>query len=91
MPRKEARESFYVCRDANCIFLFAAARDLVKREKGDQKNVFRKKKKTHFVKQYVQHKGFYGETSTKYQMEIIIRKSLKFTLHNALILKLSSG
>ena len=53
MPRKEACESFYVCRDANCIFLFAA-RDLVKREKGDQKNVFRKKKKTHFVKQYVQ-------------------------------------
>ena len=45
MPRKEACESFYVCRDANCIFLFAAARDLVKREKGDQKNVFRKKRK----------------------------------------------
>ena len=51
MPRKEACESFYVCRDANCIFLFAAARDLVKREKGDQKNVFKKKKEenTHIL------------------------------------------
>ena len=44
MPRKEACESFYVCRDANCIFLFAA-REILSREKRGIRKMSSKRKK----------------------------------------------